>query len=85
MREPSCPDCQQLTGGDCGKHGPTYWWPWPAIVPPSVCPGSGTVATDLQGLTLIANIPTEGNCGICKQRVGVDGFQRCVVHAYKVP
>ena len=91
MRDASCPDCQRLTAGDCGKHG-TTWYPFPPFcvtspsnICPAVCPGAGTIATDLQGLTIAANIPTEGNCGICKQRVGVDGYQRCVVHPYKVP
>ena len=58
MRDASCPDCQQLTGGDCGKHT-TTWYPFPpfcatcpATIPPAVCPGSGTVATDLQGMTM---------------------------------
>ncbi len=22
MKDASCPDCQKLTSGDCGKHGP---------------------------------------------------------------
>jgi hypothetical protein len=25
MRDDTCPDCRQLTAGDCGTHGPTYF------------------------------------------------------------
>lgn len=86
MGNQPCPECRKVSSGDCGQHGSATWsWSGPAIIPPAVCPGSGTIATDLQGMRAMSKIPTEGNCGICKQRVGVDGYQRCVVHAYKVP
>jgi len=85
FRDPNCPYCRIITSGDCGRHGYRLLPCGPAVVPPVVCPGSGTVATDLQGMRTFSAIPTEGDCGICKQRVGVDGWQRCVVHPYKVP
>lgn len=28
MRDMGCPDCQQLTAGDCGKHGPLIVIAW---------------------------------------------------------
>lgn len=49
---------------------------------PPVCTGSGTVATDLQGVKMLAHIPSTGVCGICGGVAQIDGDLRLVTHAW---
>jgi len=54
MRVEGCRDCQQLTGGDCGKHGSGVYYGqpmFPAVAAPTVfwqkcpvCDGTGLVS-----------------------------------------
>ena len=53
-----------------------------AFGPPLVCTGSQTWAIDLQGRAEMADLPSDGVCGICYKRVPVDGHFRCVTHTY---
>lgn len=51
--------------------------------PPVVCTGSGTIAVEWQGRTSCSSLtPSDGTCGICKQRIQMDGWFKVVTHAY---
>lgn len=85
MRMEFCPDCARLTIGDCGKHmspAAVHVLTGAAFSPPPVCTGTGTIAVDLQGMTMCSAIPTDGQCGICGGRYRVDGYQLLVTHPY---
>lgn len=55
------------------------------LLPPPVCTGTGTIATDLQGMIGYSSFPMDGTCGICGARIRVDGYMRLVTHPYSQP
>ena len=94
---PDCAKLASGDCGKHGPYYPLGQWPYPdplpyippvypyqfySYPPPAVCTGSQTPAVDLQGYEESVNYPKEGVCGVCGQKVKVDGYLKCVTHPY---
>ena len=57
---------------------------WKRFAPPPVCTGTGTIPVDFKPMA--TEIPSEGHCGICGQRVPIQAGQEGVLatHPYLV-